>query len=69
MFEDGIEYYAAKQYACHVIITEDVDDLFFRYGSYKTKRFRGKIFIMSGFILSATFFATKTQIHKEYLFY
>ena len=28
-FEDGIQYYAAKQYACHVIITEDVDDFYF----------------------------------------
>ncbi len=28
-FEDGIQYYAAKQYACNVIITEDVDDFYF----------------------------------------
>lgn len=28
-FEDGIQYYAAKQYACHVIITEDVDYFYF----------------------------------------
>jgi len=28
-FEDGLEYYAAKQQDCNCIITEDVDDFYF----------------------------------------
>ena len=28
-FEDGIEYYAAAQYKCEAIITEDINDFYF----------------------------------------
>lgn len=28
-FEDGLEYYAAKESKCNVIITEDIDDFYF----------------------------------------
>jgi hypothetical protein len=28
-FEDGLEYYAAKNNHCHFIITEDKNDLYF----------------------------------------
>lgn len=28
-FEDGLEYYAAKEYKCTCIVTEDTDDFYF----------------------------------------
>jgi predicted nucleic acid-binding protein len=28
-FEDGLEYYAAKEQGCHYIVTEDRDDFYF----------------------------------------
>lgn len=28
-FEDGIEYYAAQNYKCAAIITEDINDFYF----------------------------------------
>ncbi len=28
-FEDGLQYYSARQHGCQVIITEDIDDFYF----------------------------------------